>query len=72
MAVRKIYVNPGDVLIVKVLEDPTVEKNERGWSGNIVRPFSFTMSPERHGVTFHDPDLDIGIAQCSKKRRRVN
>ena len=74
MSVRKIYVNPGDCIIVNVIDDTSFGKNEKGWSGSRSRPFSFTMTPERNGVTFNDPNLDIWIDQsCSgRTRRRIN
>ncbi len=72
MAVRKIFVNPGDLVIVHVINDPELPKNEKEWSGSAVRPFKIYFTMEIDGVTFHDPATDIGVSIGKENRRRIN
>lgn len=69
MAVRKIFVRPGDRVEVYVINDPEVSLNKCEWDMHSPRPFMFSFRADRHGVTFHDPGLDIGVQQSSTAPR---
>ena len=61
MAVRKIFVNPGDLIIMHVINDPELPKNEKEWSYSAVRPFKTSFTVEIDGMTVHEPITKIGM-----------
>ena len=69
MAVRKIFVRPGDRVEVYVINDPEFALNKCEWDMHSPHPFMFSFRVDRHGVTFHDPGLDIGVQQSSTAPR---
>ena len=60
MAVRKIFVDPGDYVIVYVMGDDHEQKTMKGWRQSSLRPFSFGFTPNLGGgLTLSDPGIDV-------------
>lgn len=72
MSVRKIFVNPGDLIIIHVINDPELPKNEKEWAGSLPHPFKTYFSMGENNITFHDLNTDIGIRIGKEKRKRIN
>lgn len=70
MSIRNIYVNPGDMIIVKIITTPDIPKNESEWRYQI-RPFSFSFITESNKIIFNDPGLDIMMQTGGAKTRRM-
>jgi len=71
MAVRNIFVNPGDLVIVHVIEDPELPKNKKEWEYSKVHPFKFSFFANNSSVTFFDPGIDIWLQQGTERKRKL-
>jgi len=54
MAVKTIYLNPNDVLRVRIIRDASLPKNEREWVFQMF-PQSYLFSVGDHGDLISDP-----------------
>jgi hypothetical protein len=63
MSVRKIYVNPGDLIIIHVIDDPELPKNNKEWYYSKPHPFKIACSMGKSNITFHDPGAEIFMQQ---------
>ncbi len=76
MAVRKIFVDVGDYVVVHVMGDEYADKNMRGWNESAIRPFSFGFTAERSGLTLTDPGIDVryggGVCQVRGWSQKEN
>jgi hypothetical protein len=69
MAVRKIFVDPGDYVIVHVMGDEYEPKNMKGWRQSAIRPFKFGFTPTLRGLELSDPGIDIRFGGGVQKRQ---
>ena len=68
MATRKVYVRPGDNIVVHVVKDLDEPCNAASWRMES-RPFSFTLSSDGASVDFYDPGLSVYHSNATRSRR---
>lgn len=71
MAIRRIYVSPGDLVIVHVIDSHELPLNAAEWGKHKPHPFKFHFTVENDGVTLHDPGLDVGLVMGFEARRQM-
>jgi len=59
MAIKKIFVNPGDIIIMHIIDDPELPKNKREWSGSKPHPYKTHFTAHKHAIVFHDPGVEL-------------
>lgn len=70
MAIRKIYVNPGDMLDIRVIADSELPRNNAEWSAQ-TRPRSILLSVrDSDRIAFVDQSLRIDLENSAGKKLR--
>ena len=71
MAVRTIYVDPGDLVRVRVMGDELEQKNEKGWCDSSMRPYSFTFTVNTNSISISNPGEEIYLQTLKEKPKRI-
>jgi hypothetical protein len=71
MDVRNIYVHPGDVVVVHVIENTALSKTRDDWQKSKQNPLKFRIIAEKNGVTVDGSIPEVGVKIGQAPRRLV-
>ena len=68
MAKKIIYINPGDMVDIRIIEDPEIQKNAREWNYQL-RPKNILLHIiDYMNVNYVDPMIYFNNRICKKKQ----